>query len=178
MAAWIIPVLSTLKSILPAFTSFTTLPISVVTVPVLGFGIRLRGPRIFPSLPNLAIIAGMVTITSTSVHPPSIFLIYSSNPTKSAPASLASASFSGVHNTSTFLVLPVPCGRATTPRTIWFDLRGSTPKRMSTSTDASNLVVVSSFTSFADSFRLYCFVRSYLVSTTFLFLLIVAMITS
>src|SRR5947207_8693868 len=40
--AWMMPVLSTRNSTLPALISFTALPISVVTVPVFGFGIRPR----------------------------------------------------------------------------------------------------------------------------------------
>src|SRR5699024_3211730 len=36
-------------------------------------------------------------------------------------------------------VLPVPLGRLTVPRTIWSALRGSTPRRIETSTEASNL---------------------------------------
>src|SRR5688572_28061362 len=72
---WMIPVLSILKSILPAFTSFTALPTSSVTVPDLGLGIRPRGPNTLPNLPTLAITVGVQIITSMSVHPPSIFVI-------------------------------------------------------------------------------------------------------
>src|SRR5690606_10248539 len=72
MLAWIIPNLSTLKSILPAFTSFTAFPTSRVTVPDLGFGIRPLGPNTLPNLPTLAITLGIVMMTSTSVQPPSI----------------------------------------------------------------------------------------------------------
>src|SRR6516225_1462363 len=50
--AWIIPVLSTRNSTLPALTSFTALATSTVTVPVLGLGINPRGPRTLPSLPT------------------------------------------------------------------------------------------------------------------------------
>ncbi|MOA21970.1 hypothetical protein D3C78_1424940 [compost metagenome] len=110
--------MSTLKSILPPFTSVTALPTSLVTVPDLGFGIRLRGPKTRPSLPTFAIQAGVVIIMSTSVHPPSILATYSSKPTKSAPAALASSSLSGVQRTNTRTVLPVPCGKVAIPRTI------------------------------------------------------------
>jgi hypothetical protein len=72
---WMIPVLSTLKSILPAFTSVTALPTSAVTVPDLGFGISPRGPRIRPSRPTFAMTFGMVMMTSTSVQPCSILAI-------------------------------------------------------------------------------------------------------
>ena len=64
-----------------AFTSFTALPTSMVTVPVLGLGMSPRGPRIRPSAPTLAITLGVVMITSTSVQPPLIFSMYSSSPT-------------------------------------------------------------------------------------------------
>src|SRR5688500_16004188 len=57
---WMIPYLSTLKSILPALVSVTALPISIVTVPVLGFGIKPRGPNTLPKAPTLPITDGMV----------------------------------------------------------------------------------------------------------------------
>src|SRR6476660_1072166 len=43
--AWMMPVLSTRNSTLPALISLTAFAMSTVTVPVLGFGIRPRGPR-------------------------------------------------------------------------------------------------------------------------------------
>src|SRR5215470_2102356 len=43
--AWMIPVLSTRNSTLPALTSLTAFATSTVTVPVLGLGISPRGPR-------------------------------------------------------------------------------------------------------------------------------------
>src|SRR3978361_1407674 len=70
--ASMIPALSILKAILPPFTSLTAAATSLVTVPVLGFGIRLRGPNILPKRPILGITEGVATITSTSVQPPSI----------------------------------------------------------------------------------------------------------
>src|SRR5437879_2132538 len=42
--AWMIPVLSTRNSTLPALISLTARAISGVTVPVFGLGIRPRGP--------------------------------------------------------------------------------------------------------------------------------------
>src|SRR5262249_34864128 len=48
--AWMIPVLSTRNSTLPALISCTAFAMSVVTVPVFGFGIRPRGPSTLPSL--------------------------------------------------------------------------------------------------------------------------------
>src|SRR5205085_5537620 len=59
--AWMIPALSTLKAILPPFTSLTAAATSFVTVPVFGLGIRLRGPSILPSLPILGITDGVAT---------------------------------------------------------------------------------------------------------------------
>ncbi|MNE25308.1 hypothetical protein D3C80_1186330 [compost metagenome] len=103
-----LPNLSTLKSILPAFTSSTALPTSIVTVPVFGFGIKPRGPRIRPNAPTLPITEGIVIITSMSVQPPLILSMNSSNPTNSAPAAFASASLSGVQSTNTRTSLPVP----------------------------------------------------------------------
>src|SRR6266446_2759050 len=66
--AWMIPVLSTRNSTLPAFTSLTALATSTVTVPVLGLGISPRGPRIFPSLPTERIISGVAIMASKSVQ--------------------------------------------------------------------------------------------------------------
>ena len=62
--AWMMPVLSTRNSTLPALTSFTALATSTVTVPVFGFGIRPRGPRILPSLPTERIMSGVATTAS------------------------------------------------------------------------------------------------------------------
>src|SRR5215469_2830479 len=121
--------------------SVTAFPTSVVTVPVLGFGISPRGPRTRPSRPTLPIMSGVATTASKSRNPPWIRSIRSSAPTKSAPAASASAARSPVANTSTRAVLPVPCGRLTVPRTIWSALRGSTPRRSATSTVGSNFVV-------------------------------------
>ena len=54
-------------------------------------------------------------MTSTSVHPDLILSIYSSSPTKSAPAFVASSSLSAVTRAKTFTSFPVPCGREATP---------------------------------------------------------------
>src|SRR6478609_1726370 len=62
--AWMMPVLSTRNSTLPALTSLTALATSTVTVPVLGLGMRPRGPRILPSLPTERIISGVATTAS------------------------------------------------------------------------------------------------------------------
>src|SRR2546422_769399 len=90
IGAWTIPLLSTRNSILPAFSSLTARATSIVTVPALGFGIRPRGPRIFPRGAICPIRSGVATIASVSSQPSLIFWMYST-PTKSAPA--ASASF-------------------------------------------------------------------------------------
>src|SRR6202046_41033 len=121
--------------------SVTALPTSAVTVPVLGLGIRPRGPSTRPSRPTLPIMSGVATTASKSRKPPWIRSIRSSEPTKSAPAASASVARSPVANTRTRAVLPVPFGRFTVPRTIWSALRGSTPSRNATSTVGSNFVV-------------------------------------
>jgi hypothetical protein len=87
--------------------------------------------------PTLAIWSGVAIAASKSRNPPWIFSIRSSLPTTSAPAARAASAFSPTANTATRAVLPVPCGRLTVPRTIWSALRGSTPRRMATSTVAS-----------------------------------------
>src|ERR1700756_428024 len=66
--AWIMPVLSTRNSTLPALISLTALATSWVTVPVLGLGINPRGPRILPSLPTDRIMSGVATTASKSVQ--------------------------------------------------------------------------------------------------------------
>jgi hypothetical protein len=109
MGAWMFPALSTRYSILPAFTSWTALAISKVTVPVLGLGIRPRGPRIRPSLPTLPIMSGVAMATSKPSQPSCWTLAtMSSAPTKSAPACSASLALSPLANTSTVRVFPVP----------------------------------------------------------------------
>src|SRR5882724_509182 len=54
----------------------------------------------------------------------------SSPPTKSAPASCASRTFSPLARTRTRTLLPRPCGRTTVPRTTWSECFGSTPRLM------------------------------------------------
>src|SRR5580700_4844648 len=69
-----------------------------------------------------------------------IFATISSPPTKSAPASCASRTFSPLAMTKTRTDLPRPCGRTTVPRTTWSECFGSTPKLMASSTVSLNLV--------------------------------------
>src|SRR5205823_7514427 len=47
IGAWMIPVLSTRNSTLPALISLTALAMSGVTVPVIGLGLSPRGPSTF-----------------------------------------------------------------------------------------------------------------------------------
>ena len=82
------PVLSTRNSTLPALISLTACVTFGVTVPVLGFGIRPRGPSTFPSLPTTRIMSGVATTASKSSQPPAILSTISSPPTESAPASV------------------------------------------------------------------------------------------
>src|SRR5512137_2679035 len=58
--------------------------------------------------------------------------------------------------TAIFLVLPVPWGRTTVPRTIWSEYFGLTPSRMSMSTDSSNLAKWACLRRPAASSRVYC----------------------
>src|ERR1700680_2174519 len=69
-----------------------------------------------------------------------IFVTMSSPPTKSAPASVASRTFSPLAITSTRTALPRPCGRTTVPRTTWSECFGSTPRLTANSTVSLNLV--------------------------------------
>jgi len=110
-------------------------------VPLRGLGMSPRGPRTRPSFPTSPIMSGVATMTSTSIHPSFSFLIHSSDPAKSAPASFASRSLSPLVSTSTRTDFPVPWGRTTVPRTCCSAWRGSTPRRIDTSTVSSNFAV-------------------------------------
>ena len=76
--AWMMPVLSTRNSTLPALISLTAFAISNVTVPVFGFGIRPRGPSTLPRRPTARIMSGVATTASKSIQPPLIFSTTSS----------------------------------------------------------------------------------------------------
>src|ERR1035437_1151120 len=65
--AWMMPVLSTRNSTLPALISWMALTTS--TVPVFGLGIRPRGPSTLPSLPTERIMSGVAITASKSVQP-------------------------------------------------------------------------------------------------------------
>src|SRR5690606_3356176 len=69
----------------------------------------------------------------------------------------------------------MPWGRETTPRTIWSDFFGSTPRRMLRSTEESNLVKVMSFSNAAASSRAYSFSGLYFARAAFLFFVSFAM---
>src|SRR5229473_433026 len=155
MAQCTIPALSTRNSTLPAFTSLIALATSKVTVPVFGLGIRPRGPSTLPSFPAERIMSGVAITASKSVHPSMIFCTISSPPTKSAPASCASRTFSPPAITSTRTDLPSPFGKPTVPRTTWSECFGSTPKLIASSTVSLNFVWCVFFKSSAASPSLY-----------------------
>src|SRR5579862_5106128 len=79
----------------------------------------------------------------------------SSPPTKSAPASCASFTFSPLAITSTRLDLPSPCGNTTVPRTIWSDCLASTPRFSTSSTVSSNFTKCALRSNSAASSSLY-----------------------
>src|SRR6185503_2871604 len=133
-----LPALSTRNSTLPALASRTARPMSKVTVPSLGLGMRPRGPSTFPSRPTCPMRSGVAMAESKSSQPPCTRSTRSSAPTTSAPASRASLSFSPLANTTTRTVLPMPWGSTTAPRTIWSACFGSTPSRRERSTVSSN----------------------------------------
>ena len=85
---WMTPAFSTLNWTSPPLAFFTAWATSIVTVPTLGFGIRLRGPRILPSRPTIGIMSGVAMQRSNSILPPWIVSIRSSAPTMSAPAAV------------------------------------------------------------------------------------------
>src|SRR5690606_18359987 len=86
----------------------------------------------------------------------------SSKPTTSAPAALASSALAPCANTATRLVLPVPLGSTTAPRTTWSDFLASTPSCTATSIDSSNLAVAHSLTRLRASEIAYSLVLSIL----------------
>src|SRR5690348_15119911 len=91
------------------------------------------------------------------MSPPCIWVARSSMPTTSAPAALAASAFSpGGQNTATRTVLPVPCGSTVEPRTPWSDFLASMPRRIATSTDSTNLVLLLSLRIFNASSTGYC----------------------
>jgi len=140
MGQWMMLVLSRRYSTLPAFTSFTALATSGVTVPALGEGIRPLGPSSLPRRPTTPIMSGEATTTSKpNQFSFWIFSTISISPTKSAPASRAASALSPLANTRTRAVLPVPLGRTIAPRTCWSAWRESTPSFTCSSTVSSNL---------------------------------------
>ena len=140
IGTWMMLERSTRYSTLPALISSIALVMSIVTVPLLGLGIRPLGPSTRPRRPTRPIISGVATQTSKSNQFSFwILAISSSAPTKSAPAFCASVALSPLAKTSTRTVRPVPWGSTTAPRTCWSAWRGSTPKRMDSSMVSSNL---------------------------------------
>src|SRR5580658_11135583 len=65
---WTRAVLSARNSTLPALISFTAAATSWVTVPVLGFGIRPRGPSTLPRRPTDFIMSGVAISASKAVQ--------------------------------------------------------------------------------------------------------------
>src|SRR5512140_2098998 len=70
---WMMAVLSTRNSILPALSSVTALPTSNVTVPAFGFGIRPRGQNSLPRRPSDFNMSGVATRASKSSMPARTF---------------------------------------------------------------------------------------------------------
>src|SRR6516165_8487518 len=149
--AWITPAFSTRNSTEPPFAPLTAEVTSMVTVPTFGFGIRPRGPNTLPRRPTNGIRSGVAMQRSKSIWPALTFSTRSSAPTTSAPAALASSALAPRANTATRCDRPDPFGRLTTPRTIWSEWRGSTPKFIAISIVSSNLALARSFTSFTAS---------------------------
>ena len=172
------PAFSARNSIEPALAAFTAAETSCVTVPSLGFGIRPRGPRTLPSRPTTPIMSGVATQRSKFISPPLIFSARSSAPTRSAPAALASSAFAPCANTATRLVLPVPFGITTAPRTTWSDFLASMPSCTATSMDSSNLAVAHSLTIASALSSGYSLVLSTLPCRAFCLFVSLAMIRS
>src|SRR4051812_3345098 len=168
--AWMMPALSARYCTWPALALRTAVATSGVTVPTFGLGIRPRGPRIWPSVPTTRIASGAAITTSNGMSPAFTRAARSSMPTMSAPAALASSALAPWANTATRLVLPVPLGITTAPRTTWSDFFGSMPSCTATSMDSSNLAVAASLTRVRASLKAYSFVLSTLPCRAFCFL--------
>src|ERR1700722_5411912 len=151
------PALSVRYRTWPDFAFFTASATFGVTVPTFGFGIRPRGPKIWPSWPTMRMASGLAMTTSKSIWPALTFSARSSKPTMSAPAALAASAFFPWVNTATRTVFPVPCGMTVEPRTCWSDLVASTPRFTDTSTDSLNFAVANSLTSLSASSMEYDF---------------------
>mmetsp|Transcript_23362 Transcript_23362/g.55502 ORF Transcript_23362/g.55502 Transcript_23362/m.55502 type:complete len:278 (+) Transcript_23362:10383-11216(+) len=113
--------------------------------------------------------------TSKGMSPALTRSARSSMPTTSAPAALASSALAPWANTATRLVLPVPLGITTAPRTTWSDFLASMPSCTATSMDSSNLAVARLFTRSRASVRAYSLVDSTLPASAFCFLVSLAM---
>src|SRR3954469_10860098 len=164
------PPLSTRNWTWPALAFLTAVATSGVTVPTFGFGIKPRGPRIWPSVPTTRMVSGEAITTSKFKLPALICAARSSMPTMSAPAALASSALAPWANTATRLVLPVPLGSTTAPRTTWSDFLASMPSCTATSMDSSNLAVAASLTIASASASGYSLLLSTLPSRAFCFL--------
>src|SRR5574343_629238 len=175
MVPWMMPALSTRNWTWPAFAFLTAVATSGVTVPTLGFGIRPRGPRIWPKVPTTRMASGAAITTSKGMSPALTWAARSSMPTMSAPAALASSALAPWANTATRAVLPVPLGSTTAPRTTWSDFLASMPSCTATSMDSSNLAVAQSLTIVRASDRAYSLRLSTLPSRAFCFLVSLAM---
>src|SRR3979490_668012 len=150
------PALSTRQVTCPDLAFFTAVATSGVTVPTFGFGIRPRGPKIWPSWPTTRMASGLAITRSEFLRAAFTLAARCSSPTMSAPAALASSWFLPEVNTATRTVWPVPCGITVEPRTCWSDLLASMPRFTAASTVSANLAVANSFTSFSASSTGYC----------------------
>ena len=103
---------------LTSFDFFNCFLTSIVTVPVLGLGIKPLGPNTRPSLPTSPIISGVATTTSKSNQPCWIFvrnlLAYII-----CTCFFSFSDFIAFSENSTRCDLPVPCGNTTAPRICW-----------------------------------------------------------
>src|SRR6218665_2249737 len=108
--------------------------------------------------------------TSKGMSPALTRSARSSMPTTSAPAARASSALAPWAKTATRLVLPVPLGITTAPRTTWSDFLASMPSCTATSMDSSNLAVAASLTMASASVSAYSFLLSTLPASAFCFL--------
>eukprot|EP00042_Codosiga_hollandica_P026766 m.128535 g.128535 ORF g.128535 m.128535 type:complete len:276 (-) comp52295_c0_seq7:6339-7166(-) len=113
--------------------------------------------------------------TSKGMSPALTRSARSSMPTTSAPAARASSALAPWAKTATRLVLPVPLGSTTAPRTTWSDFLASMPSCTATSMDSSNLAEARPLTSSRASVSGYSLVDSTLPASAFCFLVSLAM---
>ena len=140
------PPLSLRNSILPALNSRTAEAMSVVTVPGAGRGHQPAGAEHAAERADDAHHVGRGQ-GDVEVHEAPLDLAAPGRRRRRCRPRrrVAFSAFSPWAKTATRTLLPMPCGKATDPRTFWSLCRGSIPRLVETSTVWLNFVVPNAF---------------------------------